>query len=453
MRSLQSRLGYGLTLSLIAVFTVLWFLVSFSIQYLAEEYVTSRLRHDAEMLLGAIQFDKAGNISVDESRLGPVYSKPFSGHYYLITSAKQVVSSRSLWDQQLASTPVKTGEQNSRYMGGPNDQLLLVINNGFVKQGNALSVTVAEDFNPVSQSIRQFKNRFAITAIIMLLLLVMLQVFILRHGLKSISRIRTELQSLQRGDADQLNANTPIELSPLVNEINHLLSVMEQRLRRSRDALGDLAHAIKRPLTILQQLTNKNQSTLPADLHEGLAKQVSEINQLTDRMLKRARLAGQSHSGARFSFSQDLPELIETLDSMYSNKSITVQVNLTEGIRCPIDREDMLELLGNLLDNAYKWARNSVSITINVNATLDICIEDDGPGTDINQLQQLDKRGVRLDETKQGYGLGLGIASDMVREYSGTLSFGTSNTLGGFRVDIALPVEEDIFIPMDTGGS
>jgi len=88
-----------------------------------------------------------------------------------------------------------------------------------------------------------------------------------------------------------------------------------------------------------------------------------------------------------------------------------------------------------------------------VNATLDICIEDDGPGTDINQLQQLDKRGVRLDETKQGYGLGLGIASDMVREYSGTLSFGTSNTLGGFRVDIALPVEEDIFIPMDTGGS
>jgi len=442
MRSLQSKLGYGLVLSLIAVFTVLWFLVSFSIQYLAEDYITSRMRLDAEQLLGSVQFDKAGNISLNETGLDPVYSKPFSGHYYLITAGNQIISSRSLWDQQLNSIPVLAGDQSSRYQDGPENQFLLVIDNGFIKQGFPLSVTVAEDFNPVKESIKQFKIRFAITAIVMLLLLVVLQVLILRHGLVSISRIRDELQSLQRGDANQLNADTPVELSPLVNEINHLLGVMAQRLRRSRDALGDLAHAIKRPITILQQLTDKNRSDVPSDINEGIVRQITEINQLTDRILKRARIAGHSHSGARFSFSQDLPALIETLDSMYKDKNIIIQVAMAEAIRFPIDREDMLELLGNLLDNACKWARQTVKITVSMGTELRLCIEDDGPGADANQFQQIDKRGVRLDESKQGYGLGLAIVSDMVSEYSGTIIFSTSKTLGGFRVDVALPAED-----------
>lgn len=442
MRSLQSKLGYGLVLSLIAVFTVLWFLVGFSIQYLAEDYITSRMRLDAEQLLGSVQFDKAGNISLNETGLDPVYSKPFSGHYYLITAGNQIISSRSLWDQQLNSIPVLAGDQSSRYQSGPDNQFLLVIDNGFIKQGFPLSVTMAEDLNPVKQSINQFKIRFAITAIVMALLLVVLQVLILRHGLVSISRIRDELQSLQRGDANQLNADTPVELSPLVNEINHLLGVMAQRLRRSRHALGDLAHAIKRPITILQQLTDKNRSDVPSDINEGIVRQITEINQLTDRILKRARIAGHSHSGARFSFSQDLPALIETLDSMYKDKNIVIQVAMAEAIRFPIDREDMLELLGNLLDNACKWARQTVKITVSMDTELRLCIEDDGPGADVNQFQQIDKRGVRLDESKQGYGLGLAIVSDMVSEYSGTIIFSTSKTLGGFRVDVVLPAED-----------
>jgi len=449
MRSLQSKLGYGLTLSLIAVFTVLWFLVSLNIQYLAEEYIASRLRHDAEMLLSTIHFDKAGNLGIDESTIDLVYSKPFSGHYYFITSGNQTMSSRSLWDQQLGSVLVKSGDQISNYQDGPDNQLLLVISNGFIKQGYPLSVTVAEDLNPVKRNIRQFQTRFAITAIVMLLLLVVLQALILRHSMKSLSRIHEELQSLQQGEANQLNADAPTELRPLVNEINHLLVVMEQRLRRSRDALGDLAHAVKRPLTIIQQLTDKNRNALPADLNERLVRQVTEINQLTDRILKRARLAGHGHSSARFSFLHDLPQLIEMLDMMYNDKSIATQVDFPEEANCPIDREDMLELLGNLLDNAYKWANKRVNVTVAINSGLTICIEDDGPGTNPNRFQQLDKRGVRLDETKKGYGFGLSIASDIVREYSGTLLFSTSNTLGGFRVDITLPIEGVFINPKD----
>lgn len=440
MRSLQSKLSSGLILSLIAVFSLLWLLTSFSVQYLAEEYITSRMRHDAEMLLSTMRLDSDGNITLDESAIDLVYNKPYSGHYYLIASKNQAVTSRSLWDQQLNNVVVDTGKTIRSYQDGPDKQSLLVLSSGFSKQGHRLSVTVAEDLNPVKQNISQFQTRFAISAVIMLLLLVALQVFILRHSLQSLVRIRGELQALQRGETDQLNMDTPTELQPLVSEVNHLLGVMTQQLRRSRDALGDLAHAIKKPLTILQQLTDKHQTTLPADVQATLVNQTTEIYRITDRILKRARLAGHHHSGRRFSFSQDLPDLINTLDLMYSDKAITTQVTADEEISILIDREDMLELLGNLLDNAYKWAKRTVNISIKNKSGLSICIEDDGPGADPEKLQQLDKRGIRLDETKQGYGLGLAIASDMVREYKGHLVFGKSEKLGGFKVDITLPV-------------
>jgi len=450
MRSLQSKLSFGLTLSLITLFTTLWFLISFSIQYLAEDYISSRLQHDAEMLIGNIQVDKTGQVKLDESSINPVYRQPYSGHYFLILSRQQNLSSRSLWDQQLQHTKLKPGEQFTQFQNGPDNQSLLVLSNGFSKQGINLTITVAEDLNPVKSNIRQFRIRFAIVAIIMLLLLVALQAYILRYSLKSLFLIRTELQALQHGEVDQLNENVPTELGPLVNEINHLLGAMEQRLRRFRDALSDLAHAIKRPLTVMQQLTDNNKNTMPDELNKGLVKQVTEINQLTDRILKRARLAGHHHSGSRFSFAHDLPELIETLKMMYRDKGITIEVVKQEEVYCPIDREDMLELLGNLIDNAYKWAKQKVKITIAVNAVLTICIEDDGPGADPQQFQSLDKRGVRLDEKTHGYGFGLSIASDMVSEYQGTLSFSTSKALGGFRVDVSLPMDTDLIHPEAT---
>jgi len=439
MQSLQAKLGSGLILSLIAVFTGLWLLISFNIQHLAEEYIASRLRHDAEMLLSTIQFDKNGKISLDKTATNPVYSQPFSGHYYLIFANKQSINSRSLWDQQLHRTPVKPGEQMRSHQPGPNQQQLLVVSNGFTKQGHGLNIIVAEDLNPVSDNIKQFQRRFAVSAVVFLLLLVILQAFILRQSLKTITRVRSELQSLQQGETRQLNTDVPEELRPLVNEINHLLGIMEQRLHRSRNALGDLAHTIKKPLTLMQQLIDQHHATLTKELYDKLARQTKDINQLTDRILKRARLAGQAHSGARFSFTRDLPALIETLEMMYRDKNVKTQLIMPTEVDCAIDREDMLELLGNILDNAYKWTRQHIKLTITSNTELDICIEDDGPGADTSQFSQLEKRGVRLDETTHGYGFGLAIAADMVREYQGTLSFSTSDKLGGLRVDIRLP--------------
>ena len=440
MRSLQAKLGSGLILSLIAVFTGLWLLISFNIRQLAEEYIASRLRHDAEMLLNTIQIDTSGHISLNVANISPVYNQPFSGHYYRVQSGDQTFNSRSLWDQELDIALLPSGAQSRHHQAGPSRQQLLVVNNGFTKQGRGLNIGVAEDLNPILADIRQFQHRFAIGAGVVLSLLVILQVLILRQSLQPLTRIRQDLQALQRGETRQLNPAAPLELRPLINEINHLLGIMDQRLRRSRDALSDLAHTIKKPLTVMQQVLDQQRDSITKELHDTLIGQSSDINQLTDRILKRARLAGQAHSGARFSFSADLPALLKTLDMMYRDKAIRTDLNIPTDSDCPVDREDMLELLGNILDNAYKWARQQVRLSIATNNELKLCIEDDGPGIDEEQLSQLEKRGVRLDETIHGYGFGLAIASDIVREYQGRMRFGHSDRLGGFKVEILLPL-------------
>ncbi|NOQ69374.1 MAG: GHKL domain-containing protein [Gammaproteobacteria bacterium] len=440
MQSIQSKLSTGLLLSLIIAFSALWILVSISVQFMANEYIASRLEHDAEMLLNAINFDNNGVLAVDETRIDLIYNQPFSGHYYVINSGSQSINSRSLWDHKLKVAAVNTGQQSRTLQYGPDQQSLLFISGGYKKQGNRLTISIAEDLNPINKNINQFKYWFSAMAFGMLLILVLLQVFILRKSLKPLTKMHAELKLLQQGQLNKLNTESPSELQPLINEVNHLLNIMEQRLRRSRNALSDLAHAIKKPLTVIKQITD--QDTIPDTTKTTLIKQTNDIYQISDHILKRARLAGHSHTGALFSFSDDLPALIKTLDMMYASKTLLLTSNVPDNVHCPVDREDMLELLGNLLDNAYKWAAHKIVLTVNINSDLHICIEDDGPGTNLGKISELSKRGVRMDEKIQGHGFGLAITTDIVNDYNGHISFKHSSDLGGFKADITLPLHQ-----------
>ena len=440
MQSIQSKLSTGLLLSLIIIISVLWLLVSINIQYLAKEYIASRLEHDAEILLNAINFDNNGILTIDATRIDLIYNQPFSGHYYVLSTDKQSISSRSLWDHKLKVISVNTGQQSRTLQYGPDQQSLLLMSHGYKKQGKKLTISIAEDLNPINKNINQFKYWFSAMALGMLLILVLLQALILRKSLKPLTRMHAELKSLQQGQLNKLSTESPSELRPLIDEVNHLLTIMEQRLRRSRDALSDLAHAIKKPLTVIKQITDKN--TIPDTTKTTLIKQTDDIYQISDHILKRARLAGHSHTGALFSFSDDLPALIKTLDMMYANKTLKLTTNIQNNIICPVDREDMLELLGNLLDNAYKWAAEKIVLSVNIDSGLHICIADDGPGTDLGKINELAKRGVRLDERVQGHGFGLAITVDIVNDYNGNISFKHSNDLGGFKTDITLPLHK-----------
>ncbi len=439
MQSIEKKLSTGLLLSLIVAFSVLWIVVSISVQFMAKEYIASRLEHDAEMLLNTISFDDNGVLTVDNTHIDLIYNQPFSGHYYVIESGGQSVRSRSLWDYKLNVSPADTGQKIHVLQQGPDQQSLLIMSFGYKKQSNRLTVSIAEDLDPINKNIDQFKYWFSAMAIGMLLSLVFIQAFILRKSLQPLSRMHVELKLLQQGKLNKLSADAPDELRPLIDEVNHLLGVMTQRLRRSRDALSDLAHAIKKPLTVIRQVTEND--AVPDTTRATLLKQADDIYQISDRILKRARLAGNSHTGALFSFVDDLPALIKTLDMMYADKALQLSAKVESNIVFPLDREDMLELLGNLLDNAYKWARHKVMLTVSVDSEIHIFIEDDGPGTDMEKVNELAKRGVRLDEKVQGHGFGLAITADIVNDYKGSIDFERSDNLGGFKVAITLPFD------------
>jgi len=438
MRSIQSKLGGGLVFSLLVAFSALWLLVSYNAQYLSEEYIATQLQHDTELLLSNISFDEQGNLSIDKNNGGLIYQQPFSGYYFIVSQGKKVIYSRSLWDYRLEFQPLNHGDTLRSMQKGPNDQWLLVLSNGFSKQGHSLTISMAEDLNPINENISHFKYWFALMAFGFLLLLVMVQIFLLRSSLQPLKAVQSELKSLEQGEKTKMSADVPVELRPLIDEVNHLLSILEHRQHRSRHALSDLAHALKKPLTVIQQTINHGD--IDETVKHALQHQTDTIFHQTDRILKKARLSGGVHSGVLFSFETDFSDLIETLNAMYVPKTIALEVVIEEAMLSPIEREDMLELLGNLLDNAYKWAKKRVSFCAQINDhELHLIIEDDGIGSDAARSIDLSQRGVRLDESVQGHGFGLAIATDIVAEYKGSIEFLQSKTLGGFKVFITLP--------------
>jgi signal transduction histidine kinase len=437
--SLKLRLRAGLVLSLLAVFGLQWLIVSLSIRAIAEGYVSSRLEHDAEKLLVAATFDRMGDLQFDPERLDAIFQQPFSGHYFRIQSHATVIRSRSLWDEDLPVPPVTPGQSVVGHVRGPQSQHLLQLTQSFIKQGRPFVITVAEDLGPLEADLVRFNLRYTLLSLVALAGLLVLQTLSVRAGLRPIDWIRADLQKLGRGEITALREDVPSELRPLVREFNHLLALIGERLRRSRQAMGNLAHAIKTPLTLLADLANRDEVRGDPALRVQLVTHVDAIRNLVDRELRRARLAGGASPGEKLDLKREIPRLIDTLQRLYRDKPLAFEVNLPPAAAFSADREDMLELIGNLLDNACKWARSRVRVIVSSDPGLHLIIDDDGPGVPAEALGELSKRGVRLDEGTAGHGLGLAIALDTAQAYGGTITFGRSEQLGGLAVTVDLP--------------
>lgn len=443
MRSLQTRLGVGLLLSLVVVFVVLWYGVSSAIRLLSEDYIASRLGHDAETLLAAISIDTQALPTLEATRVDAVYRRPFSGHYYEIRTSKTVTRSRSLWDQTLSAPLLATGEQQLTHLIGPQEQPLLMLAAGFRMQDTELTVAVAEDLTPVENNIAVFQRRFAVTALVVLVVLIAIQAIIVRSSLRPLGQLQEELRDLERGERDSLSTRVPTEVAALVNEVNHLLGVLGERLGRYRNAFGDLAHALKRPLTVLHQLRGNEVLRAHPELRDTITNQVESMQRTIDRVLQRARLAGGGLPGAHFSASEDLPALVDALAHMYGSTQIQLVDDLVDNVALRLDREDVLDLLGNLVENACQWSAARVRLSArDQDASLVFEVEDDGPGVAHAEVADLMRRGTRADETKQGHGLGLAIARDIAEHYGGTLELATSHDLGGLRAIVHIPLRQ-----------
>jgi len=441
MISLERRLQLGLGLALVILFGLLWLLGNHAIRGLTEEFIVSRLEHDAESLLSALTLDPV-RPRVRRHRISEFYSQPFSGHYYIIRMDDGLeFTSRSLWDQDLSLSPVSPGDSRRSIVPGPAGQQLLVLEQGFLKQGREITLAVAEDLTPLQAHRDVFRRYFGLFALGGLLILLTIQGAIVRRTVRRLEPVRHEIQALAQGTRDSLSEDVPKEIKPLVSELNRLLTLMAQRLERSRNALGNLTHALKGPLSILTQYLDQSQVGQERERQQARA-QAERIRQLMERELKRARLAGAGVSLQRFDPRLDMPDLTDVLRKVHREKSLDIQLKLADNMIAFADREDMLELLGNLLDNACKWARGRVRCSMEAGEETRIAVENDGPALSSRELERLVKRGTRLDETVEGHGLGLAIAKDIVKLYSGSISFDRSPSLGGLRVIIKLPRSE-----------
>ena len=458
MNSLEFRLHAGLSLSLILLFVLFWFLGQKAMNDLSYEYVGSRINHDIESLLASLDVD-SDTILLPKGKMPPVYQQPFSGHYFVISANhKPVIQSRSLWDQTLIMPELKTGERVLNVFDGPEQQTLLQINMGFNKKGLKLSIALAEDLSGINLQIVKFKRYFFILSLTGLVFLLLLQSIILRLSFKRLESVRSGIQSLEEGELLKLSENVPSEVLPLVQEVNHLLILLEKRLERSRNALGNLSHALKSPLNLLFQYFHKpsDETVMKTgykhhtdEQYVDTIKQLERINQLINRELKRARLAGKGVSTQRFNAVKEVPELISIVKQIYSHRNLLINEHIDKTATAVGDREDMLELMGNLLDNACKWADHEINIFITkISMTgqntesdkINIIIEDDGQGIETDQLASLTRRGTRLDESVDGHGLGLAIVNDIVKLYAGSIEITPSSTLGGLKINITIDI-------------
>ena len=435
MRSIQRRLSLGLISVMVIVGLVLAQTSLWLFEMGLQRYLEAGLRNDSESLLVALVRGPQG-LQLDERRLSPAYQRPFSGHYFRIDFDDVHWRSRSLWDQDLPAL-AQTGLHSNLQLG-PEGQRLLVLRTDYRRLGQSISISVAQDYTPVRESFLRMQQVGLGLGLAGLLLILILQRVTVRRALRPLEQAREQIAQLQRGQRSQLDEQVPLELEPLVAQINHLLAHTEDSLKRSRNALGNLGHALKTPLAVLLSLASNPKLQAHPELRQLLEEQLEQVQQRLNRELNRARLAGDALPGALFDCDAELPGLLATL-SMIHGEHLDLSYQAAPGLQLPWDREDLLELLGNLLDNACKWADAEVALSVWLTAEgYGLAVDDDGPGIPEEQRSQVFSRGARLDEQTDGHGLGLGIVRDIVESWGGVLRL-LESPQGGLRVLIELP--------------
>lgn len=435
MKSIQRRLSLGLISVMVIVGVVLAQTSLWLFEAGLQRYLEAGLHNDSENLLVALVRGPNG-VQLDEQRLSPAYQRPFSGHYFRIDFADIHWRSRSLWDQELPRLP-EAGLKGNLQLG-PEGQQLLVLRSDYKRFGKSISISVAQDYTPVRESFRLMRQIGLVIGLAALLLVLILQRVTVRRALRPLETARNQIAQLQQGQRSQLDTQVPLELEPLVAQINHLLAHTEDSLKRSRNALGNLGHALKTPMAVLLSAASSDALKDHPQLSQLLREQLQQVQQRLNRELNRARLAGDALPGALFDCDAELPGLLATL-RMIHGEHLDLSSHAAPGLQLPWDREDLLELLGNLLDNACKWADAEVRLSVIATPrSYLLAVEDDGPGIPEAQRDQVFSRGARLDEQMIGHGLGLGIVRDIVEVWGGLLQLQESE-LGGLKVLIELP--------------
>ena len=263
---------------------------------------------------------------------------------------------------------------------------------------------------------------------------------LVKQGLASFAELRTRLFGVREGKDQRLHGDYPAEVQPLVNDLNALLSDREQRIVKAHRKAGDLAHGLKTPLTLLNQQAEQASASGQGELAVAIQQQVERMRRQIDYHLAHARASAAGGTpAARCHVLTSADALARTMQTLHADRKLTIDVRVPNGHFVRAQREDVEEMLGNLVDNACKWAKGRIDVRSAIDAgRVIIAVDDDGPGLAASLRETVLQRGVRADEAAPGSGLGLAIVADLVEVYGGSVTLGAS-PLGGLRAELRLP--------------
>ena len=429
---------------LFALFIV-WHLLTWLFQGHIEARFDDTLNDQVAELVAASEGDNQGGLQLTWEPADPRYALPHSGWYWQIIDGERiVVSSRSLWTSRLALAEAeKTTKSDAILISGPDDEPLraLVLAIRLPGGEHPLSFVVAGPVSDIEADVLEFSGdaRLVLIALgVLLLIIIALQI---GYGLKPLGNLQLALSEIRAGKTQLMHGDFPDEVEPVVKELNALLDYNAGLLDRARTQAGNLAHALKNPLLVIQNET----ADVGGEKGNLVHSQLQTVNDIINHQLSKSRLAGTTNLiGAQASVANIVTDLVFSLNILYQDRDLELDSTGLEKLIFKGDRQDLEELLGNLIDNACKWAKRNVDISGETLMKLDgtkvftLTIEDDGPGIPAAEMRAVLKRGHRLDEQAPGSGIGLNVARDIVNLYGGKLELENS-VLGGLRVRLTLP--------------
>lgn len=451
MGSLRARL---IAVSLVAIIATL-VLAHQVLTGLFERQVTaqfqSSLRVTLDQLASGLSVDpKAKVIVIREPQGDPRWATPYSGTYWQISADPALIPgglqrSRSLWDftLSLVGDSLADGAVHVHQAIGPNQQQLMALERTVMleleRSAAQIRLIAAADMRQLNASISEFNQTvvyylLALAAVLGLVLLA--QLFV---GLSPLKQLIYALTRLRDGRTQQLEGRFPVEVAPLVENFNQILADYDRHVERARTLAGNLAHAVKTPLSVMANAA-ADSSVSESTLRETVRKYTELSQEQVNWHLKRARMAADIRMHrASVEVEPVVQDVFKVMRRAFADKHLDFQV-LRSG--APLlfkgESQDLLEMLGNLIENAAKWARHQVTVSITQGPDgLVLQVEDDGPGVDPSKYSEILRRGVRMDECAPGSGLGLAIVSELVALYRGELSFSTS-ALGGLSAKVML---------------
>ncbi|HSI42277.1 MAG TPA: ATP-binding protein [Xanthobacteraceae bacterium] len=451
--SLALRLFLSATLVMVAVLAVTGLALSSVYREAVERAFDRRLDVYLKTIVADVANSTPGTLPEPETLGDPVFNFPLSGWYWQIVRldgpARAYKTARSLPEGNLpllSDADVASDGAGLRegYVEGPAGQRLRLVERLVdLGEDGSYMVSVAADSAEIDSEVAAFNWALTLTFFGLAAAFLCALLFQVRFGLRPLHRMRAGLLDIRAGTTDKLAGDFPTEVAPLVGEMNALIDANREVVERARMHVGNLAHALKTPIAVLQNEAARSEDPLSAKVREQVGIMRSQVTHHLDR----ARMAARVSMVASLVDVAPVAEaLARTMEKVYRMKGLAVETEIAEGVRFRGEKQDLEEIIGNLVDNGCKWALSLVEITVTAaepvpageRAYFELTIDDDGPGLTREQRSEVLERGRRLDETKPGSGLGLSIVVELVALYGGRLTFATS-PFDGLRCIVRLP--------------